>query len=88
MVVKTVRPKKNGSPQSNDPEFGPAIWPSTDNVVLFRNGSAFWTDKLKAVVMPLPPRLVAARVSSCGAVEGKIPLDHYQSHTTPPDLLP
>jgi DNA-binding LacI/PurR family transcriptional regulator len=24
---------------------------------------------------------------SCGAVEGKIPLDKYQSHTTPPDLL-
>jgi LacI family transcriptional regulator len=25
---------------------------------------------------------------SCGAVEGKIPLDHYRTHTTPPDLLP
>jgi LacI family transcriptional regulator len=24
---------------------------------------------------------------SCGAAEGKIPLDQYQSHTTPPDLL-
>jgi LacI family transcriptional regulator len=25
---------------------------------------------------------------SCGAADGKIPLDHYQTHTTPPELLP
>jgi LacI family transcriptional regulator len=25
---------------------------------------------------------------SCGAAEGRIPLDHYQTHTTPPELLP
>ncbi len=40
---------------------------------------------------PQEPVRVRGRLmvrESCGAAEGKIPLDHYETHTTPPELLP
>ena len=58
MAVKTVRPKKNGKPQSKVPEFGPPRELKTDALLLLNNVSAFETVKL--IVFVTEPELAVA----------------------------
>ena len=54
MAVKTVRPKKNGKPQSKVPEFGPPRELKTDALLLLLNKvSALETVKLIVFVTEL-----------------------------------